>query len=100
VDFPQLYRNNGDGTFTDERQLAGLIFENPGYSLTAVAADFDGDEWPDVIVACDSTPSLFLRNNHDETFTEQGLERGVAFNEDGQEQAGMGLGIGDYSLQR
>ena len=65
-------------------------------ALTAVAADFDDDGWPDIYVACDSTPSLLFRNNHDGTFSEEGLERGVALNEDGQEQAGMGLGIGDF----
>ncbi len=62
------------------------------------AADFDNDGWPDIYVACDSTPSLLFRNNHDGTFTEEGLERGVALNEDGMEQAGMGLGIGDFNL--
>ena len=62
-----------------------------------MAADFDGDGWPDIYVACDTTPSLLFRNNHDGTFTEQALETGVALNEDGQEQAGMGLGIGDFN---
>ena len=66
--------------------------------MTAVAADFDNDGWPDIYVACDSTPSFLFRNNHDGTFTKQGLERGVALNEDGMEQAGMGLGIGDFNL--
>jgi hypothetical protein len=94
---PQLYRNNGDGTFTDVTAKAGLSFVEPGYGLTAVASDFDGDGWPDILLACDSTPSLLLRNNHDGTFTEQGLERGIALSEDGQEQAGMGLGIGDFN---
>jgi hypothetical protein len=66
--------------------------------MTAVAADFDNDGWPDLYVACDSTPSFLFRNNHDGTFTEVGLEAGVALNEDGAVQAGMGLGIGDYNL--
>jgi hypothetical protein len=66
--------------------------------MTAVAADFDNDGWLDIYVACDSTPSFLFRNNHDGTFTEEGLERGVALNEDGMEQAGMGLGIGDFNL--
>ncbi|HEY1342153.1 MAG TPA: CRTAC1 family protein [Bryobacteraceae bacterium] len=92
-----LYHNNGDGTFTDVSERAG-ISGHGGYGLTAVAADFDGDGWQDVYVACDSSPSLLFRNNRDGTFTERGLESGVALNEDGREQAGMGLGIGDFDL--
>ena len=68
----------------------------PNYPLTAVAADFDGDGWPDIYVACDTTPSLLFRNNRDGTFTERGLESGVALNEDGREQGGMGIGVGDF----
>jgi hypothetical protein len=66
--------------------------------MTAVAADFNNDGWPDIYVACDSTPSFLLRNNRDGTFTDIGLESGVALNEDGSEQAGMGVGIGDFNL--
>jgi hypothetical protein len=66
--------------------------------MTTVAADFDLDGWPDIYVACDSTASFLLRNNRDGTFTDIGLESGVALNEDGMEQAGMGLAIGDYNL--
>jgi len=91
----RLYHNNGDGTFTDVSAQAGIAAVKPGYGLTAAAADFDGDGWPDIYVACDTTPSLYFHNNHDGTFTEQGLDRGVSLSEDGQEQAGMGLGIGD-----
>jgi enediyne biosynthesis protein E4 len=61
-------------------------------------ADLDNDGWPDIYVACDSTPSLLFRNNHDGTFAEEGLERGAALSEDGMEQAGMGLAIGDFNL--
>ena len=88
----RLYHNNGDGTFTDVSEKAGISTVKPGYCLTVVAADFDGDGWPDIYVACDTSPSLLFRNNHDGTFTEQGLESGVSLSEDGQEQAGMGLG--------
>jgi len=63
-----------------------------------VAADFDNDGWPDIYVACDSTPSFYYRNRHDGTFVEEGLLRGAALSEDGAEQAGMGVGIGDYKL--
>ena len=90
-----LYRNNGDGTFTDVSEHSGIGKVEGGYGLTAVAADFDNDGWPDLYVACDSTPSLLFINNHDGTFTEQALERGVALSEDGMTQAGMGIGIGD-----
>src|SRR5262249_9626170 len=92
----RFYHNNGDGTFTDVSEKSGILAVRPGYPLTAVAADFDGDGWPDIYVACDVSPSLLFRNNHDGTFTEQGLESGVSLSEDGQEQAGMGLGVGDY----
>jgi hypothetical protein len=92
----RLYHNNGDGTFTDVSARSGIAAVKSGHPLTAVAADFDGDGWPDIYVACDTSPSLLFRNNHDGTFTEQGLEAGVSLSEDGQEQAGMGLGIGDY----
>jgi enediyne biosynthesis protein E4 len=93
-----LYHNNGDGTFTDVTVKAGIAAAAGSYGLTAVAADFNDDGWPDIYVACDSTPSFLFLNNHDGTFKEAGLEMGVALNEDGQEQAGMGLGVGDFNL--
>jgi enediyne biosynthesis protein E4 len=92
-----LYRNNGNGTFTDVTGASGMAKAKGSYAMTTVAADFDNDGWPDIYVACDSTPSFLFRNNHDGTFTESGLERGVALNEDGMEQAGMGLGVGDFN---
>jgi hypothetical protein len=93
----RLYHNDGDGTFSDVSAKSGIAAVKAGYALTAVATDFDGDGWPDIYVACDTSPSLFFRNNRDGTFTEQGLDRGVSLSEDGQEQAGMGLGIGDFN---
>jgi enediyne biosynthesis protein E4 len=98
TDTHSLYHNKGDGTFTEVSDRAGIAAAARSYGLTAVAADFDDDGWPDIYVACDSTPSLLFLNNHDGTFKESGLELGVALNEDGQEQAGMGLGIGDFNL--
>ena len=96
--FVTLYHNNGDGTFTDVSVKSGVSKAKGSYCMTTVAADFDNDGWPDIYIACDSTPSFLLKNNHDGTFTDIGLESGVALNEDGMEQAGMGLGIGDYNL--
>ena len=93
-----LYHNNGDGTFTDVSEKSGISKVKGSYLMTAVAADFDNDGWPDIYVACDSTPSFLFRNNHNGTFTDVGLESGVALNEDGMEQAGMGVGVGDYNL--
>ena len=93
-----LYRNNGDGTFTDVSQEAGIANAKESYGMTVVAADFDEDGWPDIYVACDSTPSLLFMNNHDGTFREEGVMRGVALSDDGAEQAGMGVGVGDYDL--
>jgi enediyne biosynthesis protein E4 len=96
--FVQLFHNNGDGTFSDVSKESGVAAASGSYPMTAVAADYDNDGWPDIYVACDSTPSWLFRNQHDGTFREEGLERGVALSEDGLEQAGMGIGLGDYDL--
>ena len=93
-----LYKNNGDGTFTDVSKESGIAAIKGSYGLTAVAFDADEDGWTDLFVACDTTQSLLLLNNHDGTFREEGLIRGVAISPDGQELAGMGIGIGDYDL--
>jgi len=94
-----LYRNNGDGTFTDVSKESGIASIRGSYGLTAVSFDADGDGWPDLFVACDTTPSLLLLNNHDGTFREEGLMRGVAISSDGQSMSGMGVGVGDYRLE-
>ncbi|HUA97351.1 MAG TPA: CRTAC1 family protein [Terracidiphilus sp.] len=91
-----LYRNNGNGTFTDVSKESGVAAMRGSYGLTACAFDADDDGWPDIFVACDSTPSLLLMNNHDGTFREEALLRGVAVSDNGREMAGMGVGIGDY----
>jgi enediyne biosynthesis protein E4 len=96
--YVQLFHNNGDGTFTDVSKASGVASASGAYPMTVVAADYDNDGWPDIYVACDSTPSWLFRNQHDGTFGEEGLERGVALSEDGMEQAGMGVGVGDYDL--
>jgi hypothetical protein len=91
-----LYHNNGNGTFTDVSEKAGILKPGGRYGLGAVAADFDNDGWPDLYVACDMTPSLLFHNLHNGTFEERGVEAGVAYNFDGQLQAGMGVAVADY----
>ncbi len=91
-----LYRNNGDGTFTEISEQS-QIRDAKGYGLTAMATDFNGDGWPDIYVACDSSASILYRNNHDGTFSDTAVQRGLAYSPDGAAQAGMGLAIGDYT---
>jgi len=91
-----LYHNNGDGTFTDVSEKAGILKPGPRYSITSVCCDFDNDGWPDIYVAVDSMPSILYQNNHDGTFTDIAVISGSAYNADGHEQAGMGLGVADY----
>jgi enediyne biosynthesis protein E4 len=91
-----LYRNHGDGTFTEVTEKAGILKPGGRYGLSAVAFDYNNDGWPDLFVACDSSPNLLFRNNHDGTFTEVAMEAGCAVNGDGLEQANMGVGVGDY----
>src|SRR5271163_3835066 len=93
-----LYRNNGDGTFTDVSKESCIADFRGSYGLTAIALDVDEDGWQDIFVACDASPSLLLMNNRDGTFREEGLLRGVALSSDGKEVAGMGVGVGDYDL--
>ena len=92
----RLYRNRGDGTFEDVSVKSKISQTTGFYAFTAIAADLTGDGWTDIYVACDSTPSLLFRNNHDATFSEIGTEAGVAFNEHGFEQGGMGVAVGDF----
>jgi hypothetical protein len=91
-----LYHNRGDGTFEDITKKAHVDQTDGHYGLSISTLDFDDDGWPDIYVACDSTPSILYRNNHDGTFTDVAVTAGAAFNEDGREQAGMGSTIGDY----
>lgn len=91
-----LFRNGGDGSFEDVSEAAGIRDVREYYAFTAAAADFDGDGWQDIYIACDSTPSILFVNNGDGTFTDYATETGVAFNEHGFEQGGMGVGVGDF----
>ena len=92
-----LYRNRGDGTFEDATTKAHIDRTDGHYAFSVSTLDFDEDGWPDIFIACDSTPAILYRNNHDGTFTDIAVTAGVAFNEDGREQAGMGSTIGDYN---
>lgn len=90
-----LYHNNGDGTFTDVSEISGIA-RSEGKGIGVVCCDFDNDGWPDIYVANDSTPSEFYHNDHDGTFSQIGLEEGVALSPDGLVQGGMGVTAGDY----
>jgi hypothetical protein len=91
-----LYQNRGDGTFTDVSAKAHIDQTGGHYAFSVSTFDFDDDGWPDIYVACDSAPSILYHNNHDGTLTDVAVMAGVAFNEDGREQAGMGTTIADY----
>jgi hypothetical protein len=91
-----LYHNNGDGTFTDVSEKAGIRETSGTYSLGVLVADFDNDGWPDIYVADDSAPAILYHNNQNGTFTDIGVEAGCAFSVDGKPQAGMGVTAGDY----
>ena len=92
-----LYRNLGDGKFANVSKSSGVEKTNGHYCLSVSTLDYNGDGWPDIYVACDSTPSILYRNNKDGTFTDVAVNAGVAFDEDGREQAGMGSTIADYN---
>jgi len=91
----RLFRSNGDGTFTDVSEKAGL-FKISGKSLGVALIDYDDDGWPDLFVTNDVEPNNLLHNNRDGTFTDVASASGVALNEKGQASAGMGIGVGDY----
>lgn len=91
-----LYRNQGDGTFVDVSSKSGVAAPKGHYSFTPLVLDYDNDGWPDIYVACDSTPNILYHNERNGTFTDVALLSGTAFNEDGQEQAGMGVAAADY----
>jgi hypothetical protein len=90
-----LFHNNGDGTFTDVSEKAGITKKQGTYGLGVLVGDFDDDGWPDIYVADDSAPSALFKNNRDGTFTDIALEAGVAFGADGKTQAGMGVSAAD-----
>ena len=91
-----LYHNLGNGRFEDVSVRSGFQKTAAHYCFSITTLDYNEDGWPDLYVACDSTPAILYRNNQDGTFTDVGADSGVAFNEDGREQAGMGSTAGDY----
>ena len=91
-----LFHNNGDGTFTDVSQKAGVADANRYYGLTAVFADVNNDGKVDLMVANDSTPNYLYINKGDGTFEDASYASGYALNEDGRETASMGIAVGDY----
>lgn len=89
-----LYRNNGDGTFTDVTTRSGV--HNAGKGLGVLFTDYNNDDYPDIFVANDAVPDLLYRNNKDGTFTDIALTAGVAYNSEGRATASMGIAAGDY----
>jgi hypothetical protein len=91
-----LFHNNGDGTFADVSEAAGM-WKTPGtYGLGVLVSDFNNDGWPDIYVANDSTSSTLYKNNQNGTFTDIAIEAGAAYSPDGKPQAGMGVSAADY----
>jgi hypothetical protein len=91
-----LYRNNGDGTFTDVSAETG-ISKVEGRGMGVAFADYDNDGWPDIFVANDNSPNLLFHNIDGKRFEEVGLQAGVAYNEDGNVLAGMGVDFRDLN---
>ena len=91
-----LYHNLGRGQFEDVTVKAHIDQTAGHYALSVSTLDYDNDGWPDIYVACDSTPSILYHNNRDGTFTDVAIVAGAAFNEDGREQAGMGTSVADF----
>jgi enediyne biosynthesis protein E4 len=92
-----LYHNLGGGKFEDVTVKAHIDKTSAHYGFSVATLDYDEDGWPDIYVACDSTASILYHNNHDGTFTDLAVSAGGAYNEDGREQAGMGVTIGDFN---
>jgi hypothetical protein len=91
-----LYQNEGNGKFANVSKTSGIEKTYGHYCFSVSTLDYDDDGWPDIYVACDSTPSILYHNLKNGTFADVAAESGVAFNEDGREQAGMGSTVDDY----
>ena len=92
-----LYRNNGDGTFTNIAETAGVINPTEGRGMAAVACDYDNDGFPDIYVTNDTNRNFLYRNNGDSTFTDESLFIGVGYDESGVAEGSMGVDCGDYN---
>ena len=89
-----LYRNNGDGTFTDVTARSGV--HNTGKGLGVLWTDYNNDGYPDIFVANDAVQDFLYRNNGDGTFTDVAITAGIAYNSEGRATASMGIANGDY----
>jgi hypothetical protein len=92
-----LYQNDGHGNFTDVSDRMQITTPKDYYCFTPLVADFDDDGWPDIFIACDSTASLYFHNLKGERFEEVGVRAGVAYSDEGREQAGMGVAAADFT---
>ncbi len=90
-----LYHNNGDGTFTNVSEEAGIFTVEGYFGLGVITIDIDGDARTDILVANDSTPNQLYRNLGGGRFVDEALMAGFAYSNDGREQAGMGIDAGD-----
>jgi len=93
-----LFHNNGDGTFSDVSERAGVLQANGTFGLGVLTGDFNNDGWPDIYVANDSTASALYENKKNGTFSDVAMEAGCALSADGKPQAGMGVSAADYDL--
>ena len=91
-----LYRNNGDGTFTDISRKSGILTPSGYYGMSVTTLDYNNDGAVDILVINDSTPSILYRNNKNGTFTDVGVPAGIAYDENGAEQSGMGVAVADF----
>jgi hypothetical protein len=92
-----LYRNNGDGTFTNVAEQAGVVNPTEGRGMGAVVCDYDNDGWPDIYVANDTNRNFLYHNNGDGTFTDESLFLGTGYDENGVAEGSMGVDCGDYN---
>ena len=92
-----LYRNNGDGTFTNVAETAGVVNPTEGRGMAAVVCDYDNDQYPDIYVANDTGRNFLYHNNGDGTFSDESLFLGVGYDENGVAEGSMGVDCGDYN---